>query len=108
MDKEFMRKPVTDEAWEYNFTKKMEAKGIHGYKCKVITKMSEFYYQYNQDTEYCNIFVTNMYYWAPISMSNLENKGTHLTEWSNRLLKTATKDVFWFWKKTYKQLKIKN
>ena len=71
----------------------------------MITKISEYYDQYNQDNEYCNIFITNMYYWAPISMSNLENKEVHLTEWSNRLLRTATKDGFWFSKKIYKKLK---
>lgn len=108
MDKEFTRKPVTDVEWEKIFTKKMVKKGIEGYRCKVIQNIKEYYDQDNQREEYCNILVTNMYYWAPIDMSRLDKSGTEKTKFSNRDLKQATRNVFWGWRKVYKRLKVKN
>ena len=79
LDKEFTRKPVTDSAWEHIFTKKMESKGIYGYRCKVIQNIKEYYDQYNQENEYCNIQVTSMYYWEPNDMSRLDKTGKQKT-----------------------------
>lgn len=106
MDREFTRGPVTDEQWEHIFTKKMEEKGVTGYRCKVIDNIKEYYDEYNQNSEYCNIQVTSMYYWEPNDMSRLDKTGEQKTEFLNWELKRATKNVFWNWKKHYKELKV--
>jgi hypothetical protein len=106
LDKEFMRTPVTKQAWLTKFTEKMAKKGMPDYQCSVIENMNDFYDQSNQDNEYCNILITSMYYRAPIDMSNLANKGIEKTQWSNRSLKSAAKNIFWKWKKIYKSLRV--
>jgi hypothetical protein len=106
LDREFTRKPVTDENWEKIFTKKMEKKGIYGYRCKVIKNIKEFYDESNQANEYCNIQVTSMYYWEPNDMSRLDKNGTQKTEFHNRELRMATKEAFKKWRKVYKKIKV--
>ncbi|MBD67045.1 MAG: hypothetical protein CME62_17720 [Halobacteriovoraceae bacterium] len=108
MDKEFTRNPVTDVEWEKIFTKKMEAKGIYGYRCKVIKNVSEYYEDYNQNNEYCNIQITSMYHWEPNDIAKLEKNGEKRTEFINWELRAAAKNVFWMWswKKVYKWLKV--
>ena len=107
MDKEFTRGPVTDVEWEQIFTKKMEEKGVHGYRCKVIQNIKEYYEEYNQNNEYCNIQVTSMYYWEPNDMSRLDKTGQQKTEFINWELKTAAKNVFWKWRKVFREIKVK-
>lgn len=106
MDREFTRGPVTDEKWEQIFTKKMAEKGITGYRCKVIKNIKEYYDEYNQNNEYCNIQVTSMYYWEPNDMSRLDKTGEQKTEFLNWELKRAAKNMFWKWKKQYKRIKV--
>lgn len=108
MDKEFTRKPVTDSEWESIFKRKMEAKGIYGYRCKVIQNIKEYYDDYNQKNEYCNIQVTSMYYWEPNDMSRLDKTGKQKSEFLNRELRIATKEIFWKWRKVYNQIKVRN
>lgn len=105
MDREFTNKPVTDTEWEKIFTKKMEKKGIFGYKCKVIKNISEYYDEYNQNNEYCNIQVTSMYYWEPNDMSNLEKTGIEQTIFENWKLKSAAREVFFGWRKVFDEIK---
>lgn len=105
MDKEFTRKPVRDFEWEKIFTKKLEEKGIHGHRCKVIKNIDEFYAEENQKNEYCNIQVTSMYYWEPNDMSRLVKTGIEKTEFINWELRAAAKEVFWSWRKIYKEIK---
>lgn len=105
MDKEFNRAPVTDSAWERIFTKKMEKKGIYGYRCKIIKNVKEYYDEYNQRNEYCNIQVTSMYYWEPNDMSKLDKTGEQQTSFSNWKLKSAAREVFWSWRRVYKEIK---
>ena len=107
MDKEFTQEPARFKNWEHIFTKKMEAKGINGYRCSVIRNIKEYYDTYNQNNEYCNILITSMHYWMPLDMSNLDRKGIQQTEWSNRDLRSAAKEVFWGWKQVYKEIKEK-
>jgi len=106
LDREFTRKPYTDENWEKIFTKKMEEKGIYGYRCKVIKNIKEFYDQNNQDNEYCNIQVTSMYYWEPNDMSRLDKTGVQKTTFIDRELKMAAKEAFKKWKKVYQSLTV--
>lgn len=107
MDKEFTRGPVTDVKWEKIFTRKMENKGIYGYRCKVIQNIKEYYDRYNQENEYCNIQITSMYYWEPNDMSRLDKTGKQKTKFLNWELRAAAKEVFWKWRKIYKQIKVK-
>jgi hypothetical protein len=106
LDKEFMRTPVTRQVWLTKFTEKMAKKGMPDYQCSIIENMNDFYEQSNQDNEYCNVFVTSMYYRAPIDMSNLANKGVEKNKWSNREIKAAAKNILWKWKRTYRSLKV--
>lgn len=105
MDKEFTKGPLTNDKWENIFTSKLRQKGIENYKCKVIKNISEYYDRENQNSEYCNILVSSMYYWMPLDLSRLDSKGLEQTKWENRDLKIATKNVFWGWKKVYKEIK---
>lgn len=105
LDKEFFRGPVSATTWEKKFTSKMEAKGIKGYRCKVIKNIKEFYDEENQKNEYCNIQVASMYYWEPNDMSRLDKTGQEKTEFINWELKSAAKEVFWRWKGIYNSLK---
>lgn len=107
MDKEFTRQPTALKDWEYIFTKKMNKKGLKGYRCSVIRNIKEYYDTYNQNNEYCNILITSMHYWMPLDMSNLDKKGIHQTEWSNRDLKSAAREVFFGWREVYKEIKVK-
>ena len=107
LDREFTRKPVTDQKWQKIFTRKMEKKGIYGYKCKVIKNIKEFYDRHNQENEFCNIQVTSMYYWEPNDMSRLDKKGTQKTKFLNRELRIASKEAFKKWRRVYKKLKVK-
>jgi hypothetical protein len=106
MDKEFTKAPVTDTDWENIFTKKLRAKGIKNYRCKVIQNMKEFYEKANQEKEYCNILTTSMYYWEPNDMSRLDKTGVQKTEFINRELKIAIKDVLDNWVPVYKRHKV--
>ncbi len=106
MDKEFTRNPVTDTEWENIFTKKLRAKGIKNYRCKVIQNMKEFYEKANQEKEYCNILTTSMYYWEPNDMSLLDKTGAQKTKFINRELKIAIKDVLDNWVPVYKRHKV--
>lgn len=106
LDREFTRKPVTDEQWEKIFTKKMEEKGIYGHRCKVIKNIKEYYDKHNQENEFCNIQVTSMYYWEPNDMSRLDKKGTQKTDWVNWELRAASKEAFKKWRKVYKKVKV--
>ncbi|MAZ50023.1 MAG: hypothetical protein CME65_15785 [Halobacteriovoraceae bacterium] len=108
LDKEFTRAPVTEENWEHIFTRKMEEKGIYGYRCKVIQNISEYYDDYNQNNEYCNIQITSMYYWEPNDMSRLERTGEQKTEYLNRELRIAAKNVYWRWrwKRAFNRVKV--
>ncbi|MFT6632433.1 MAG: hypothetical protein ACJAS4_002396 [Bacteriovoracaceae bacterium] len=105
MDREFTNKPITDTQWEKIFTKKMEAKGVFGYRCKVIKNIKEYYNNYNQQNEYCNIQVTSMYYWEPNDMSKLDKTGVQQTKFENWKLKSAAKEVFFGWRKVYREIK---
>lgn len=107
MDQEFTRKPTLEHDWEKIFTYKLKKKGIEGYRCKVIRNIKEYYDKENQKSEYCNILITSMHYWMPLDMSNLDKKGLQQTEWSNRDLRSAAREVFWGWKKVYREIKVK-
>jgi hypothetical protein len=107
MDKEFTKAPITDTDWENIFTKKLRAKGIKDYRCKVIKNMKEFYEKANQEKEYCNILTTSMYYWEPNDMTRLDKKGVQKSEFINQELKIAIKDVLDNWVPVYKRHKVR-
>lgn len=103
MDREFTRKPVTDENWEKIFTKKM---GNPEYRCKKIDNIKEFYDDNNMNNEFCNIQHTSMYYWEPNDMSRLDKEGKTKTGWVNWEIKAASKEGFKKWRKVFEARKL--
>lgn len=107
MDLAYARQPILAEDWEKMLIDKLERNGIKDYRCKVITKISEFHNKQNHETEYCNVLIANMYYWVPGDIEDLENEGIEKDQWNNGELFTAAKNVFWRYGRIYRQIKIK-
>lgn len=107
LDKTFFRMPVIEAEWENHFTRKLEDKNssAKGYRCKVITNIGQYYDKENQKNEYCNLLVSSMYYWMPLNLSELENKGTEKTNWVNSEIISAAKEIFWRWGKVYDEIR---
>ena len=80
---------VTDENWPY---KKRNISKMVDLNCKEITNYSE--YENNQESEYCYIIRSNMYYWAPKSLELLESEDKYKDEFDKNEVYTAKKRAF--------------
>lgn len=107
MDQEFTKAPKLEHEWEHIFTRKMEEKGIEGYRCKVIRNIREYYEPSNQKDEYCNILIASMYYRMPLNMSNLEKTGEQQTQWKNGDLRASAREIYWRWRRVYEEVRVR-
>lgn len=80
--------PVTNENFPYR-----NMRQILDLKCKHITKYSEF--EQNQESQYCYIMTTDMFFWAPLNIENLEEGALFPNQFNSNDVFTAFKRAFW-------------
>ncbi|MEX0799066.1 MAG: protein-glutamine glutaminase family protein [Bacteriovoracaceae bacterium] len=100
MDKEFTNGPLSTADWEKIFNVPMQR---DGYRCKFIEGISEYYNESNDQSEYCNIQYSSMYYWEPSELEDLEEEGLEKTKWVDWEIRLAAKAIFWSWKSVYQK-----
>lgn len=103
MDKEFAATPLSTEDWEKKFNK---AATTSNYRCKRMDRISTYYNDANNITEYCNIQISPMYYWEPSQLRKLEEENAVKTGWIDWEIRSAAQDVFRNWSYVYDRLKI--
>jgi hypothetical protein len=103
MDKEFTRKPVTDQQWEYKFAARRI--GDNDYRCPKIDNINEYYETKNMADNYCNILHASMYYWGPNDLKKTARTGEIQTQFKNSKLRYAAKEAFRKWKDVYEMRK---
>lgn len=86
MDRKYMQGPTVLEQWK-NFFIQNKA------HCPQVTQYSS--YRYNQNKAYCFLIESNMYFWQPFHIENLESRNWDLRMmWRSSELRVAYRDAF--------------
>lgn len=84
----FTKAPTEMKAWTELFMK-------NKVNCPVIHNYSE--YEKNQNSEYCYLQKTSMYYNQPLDLENLEKNGIQKTQWFSYEIRRAYRNGFGAW-----------
>jgi len=98
LDKEFYKEPVSRDTWISRFAADN--------KCRVSTNINEYYDQKNQETEFCNIIVTSMFYRSPQNLKDLADSSLERKKFLNSDLRASAKEIYWGWRSIYERLKV--
>lgn len=88
LDREFTKKPTLISEWKNIFIRNKA-------DCPVV----EYYSHYRdfQWDNYCYFIKSNMYYWQPYNIENLEKGKSEKVEWSNSELRHAYRNAIKYW-----------
>lgn len=84
LDREFSSSPQLPEVWKNDYMH-------NGAPCPEVKKYSD--YSQNQDKEYCYFIKASMYYWQPLDLENLEERGEVINDWNQWKLDRAYRDA---------------